>query len=57
MPDAKDVAGWIAHEEPADAPRLVGQRMNDLVAATLSVRIRVGDVVPDVDGDDRVLRT
>ena len=30
---------WGSHKEPADAPRFVGQRTNDLVAAALSFRV------------------
>jgi hypothetical protein len=43
-----DVPVWVAHQEPADTPRFVGQRMNDLVAAALRFRIGLVDVVPDV---------
>jgi hypothetical protein len=33
--DVDHVPVWVADEEPADAPRLVGHWMNDLVAAAL----------------------
>jgi hypothetical protein len=46
--DVDHVPVWGAHEEPADAPRFVGQRMNDLVAAALRFRVGLVDVVPDV---------
>ncbi len=46
--DVDHVPVWGAHEEPADAPRFVGQRMNDLVAAALRFCVGLVDVVPDV---------
>ena len=46
--DVDHVPVWIAHEEPADAPRFIGQRMNDLVAAALRFRVGLVDVAPDV---------
>ena len=46
--DVDHVPVWVAHEEPADAPRFVGQRMNDLVAAALRFGVGLVDVVPDV---------
>jgi len=46
--DVDQVPVWGAHQEPADAPRFVGQWMNDLVAAALRFRVGLVDVVPDV---------
>jgi hypothetical protein len=46
--DVDHVPVWIAHEEPTDAPRFIGQRMNDLVAAALRFRVGLVDVAPDV---------
>jgi hypothetical protein len=46
--DVDHVPVWGAHEEPADAPRFVCQRMNDLVSAPLRFRIGLVDVVADV---------
>jgi hypothetical protein len=46
--DVDHVPVWGAHEEPADAPRFVGQRMNDLVAAALRFRVGLVNVAPGV---------
>src|SRR4051794_24071975 len=55
--DVDHVPVWVAHEEPAYSPRFVGQRMNDLVAASLRLRVGLIDVTPDVYRDHGVLRT
>ena len=49
--DVDDVPVRGAHEEPADAPRFVGQRVNDLVTEALRFRVSRVDVVPGVHRD------
>lgn len=56
------MAGHVDHvsigapnKEAADAPRFIGDRMHDLVPASLCLCVRRADVV-DLDGHDRVLR-
>ena len=44
------VAAWLAHEEPTDPPRLVGQRVDDVEAAGDRVRVSLIDVC-DLDRD------
>jgi transposase len=46
--DVEDLAVGLAYEEPPDAPRLIRQRMHDLVAQTPSCRVR-GVHVVDLD--------
>src|ERR1700712_4514627 len=43
------------NEETTDAPRFIGDRMHDLVPASLRLCVRRVDVV-DLDGHDGVLR-
>lgn len=53
--DIEHFAARIAHEEPADAPGLIGQRMNDL--ATEVLRSSVGRVhIVDLDRSIRCNR-
>ena len=46
--DVDQVPVWVTHEEPANAPRFVGQWMNDLVAVALRLRVGLVNVVADV---------
>src|SRR5580658_10942592 len=51
-----DVAIGSSNEEPSNSPRLVGERVNDLVAPALCFSERLVDLSPDVHRDDRVMR-
>ena len=50
------VAVGGAHEEPSQAPRLFGERVDDLVPPPLRLLVRLVDVGADVHRDDRVVR-
>src|SRR4051812_25777073 len=55
--DVDDIAVGRADEEAANAPRLIGERVHDLVAAALRFCVCLVDVVTDVYGHDRVVRS
>lgn len=49
--DVDHIAVWRANEEPSHAPRLCGERMNDLEAASFRFLVRLLDTVADGDRD------
>ena len=53
--DVDDVAVGVADEEPAHTPRLLRQRVDDLVTTALRLVVRFVDVVPDRDRGNRIL--
>ena len=43
-----DVAIWVTHEEPPNAPRFERQRVDDLIATALRLGVGVFDAIADV---------
>jgi hypothetical protein len=54
--DVDDIAIWRTDEKPAHSPRLRGQRVNDLEAALLSLRVCRLDLIAHMYRDHRVDR-